>query len=150
MHPKSLALLARPQYVQRTAEWYEIRKGLMTASDAAGALGIPAWEGQRNVRDNLLKQKVSGTFKGNFMTRWGQDNEDQVRDRACEALGITCEEVGLVIHPNYSWLGASPDGVTSCGRLMEIKCPYKRKPIPYEVPHHYWPQVQVMILLTEL
>lgn len=77
------------------------------------------------------------------MTRWGQDNEDQVRDRACAALGIECKDVGLLIHEQHSWLGASPDGVTSCGRLMEIKCPYKRKPIPYEVPHHYWPQIQV-------
>lgn len=60
-------LLARQQYEQRTPAWYEVRKGLMTASDAAGALGIPAYASQRNVRAGLLKQKVSGTFTGNHM-----------------------------------------------------------------------------------
>jgi hypothetical protein len=27
----------------------------------------------------------------------------------------------------YAWLGASPDGVTLSGRLVEIKCPYNRR-----------------------
>jgi putative phage-type endonuclease len=143
VHPRVPELLARQQYEQRTPAWYEVRKGLMTASDAAGALGIPAFKGQRNVRKSLLEQKVSGTFTGNHMTRWGQDNEDQVRERAMQAVGEIAYEVGLVVHPELPWLGASPDGVTNTGRLIEIKCPYKRPIIPTEVPHHYWPQIQV-------
>jgi len=150
MHPAVPVLLARQQYEQRTPAWYEVRKGLMTASDAAGALGIPAYASQRNVRESLLKQKVSGTFTGNHMTRWGQDHEDAVRDRAMAALGEEAFEVGLVVHPELPWLGASPDGVTNTGRLIEIKCPYRRKPIPYEVPHHYWPQIQVQLECTDL
>lgn len=150
VHPKVPELLGRQQYEQRTPEWYEVRKGLMTASDAAGALGIPAFKGQRNVRQSLLQQKVSGTFTGNHMTRWGQENEDQVRERAMQALGEVAWEVGLVVHPDLSWLGASPDGVTNTGKLIEIKCPYKRKPDPQEVPHHYWPQIQVQLECTNL
>jgi putative phage-type endonuclease len=150
MHHAVPKLLARPQYEQRTPEWYEVRRFLMTASDAAGALGIPAFKGQRNVRESLLKQKVSGTFTGNHMTRWGQDNEDQVRERAMQAVGEIAWEVGLVVHPELTWLGASPDGVTNTGRLIEIKCPYKRKPIPEETPHHYWPQIQVQLECTDL
>lgn len=84
------------------------------------------------------------------MTRWGQDNEDQVRERAMQAVGEIAWEVGLVVHPELKWLGASPDGVTNTGRLIEIKCPYKRKPIPTEVPHHYWPQIQVQLECTNL
>ncbi len=150
MHPKVPTLLARQQYEQRTPAWYEVRKGLMTASDAAGALGIPAYSGQRNVRESLLKQKVSGSFTGNHMTRWGQEHEDEVRDRAMAVLGEHAYEVGLVVHPELTWLGASPDGVTNTGRLIEIKCPYKRKPIPHDVPHHYWPQIQVQLECTDL
>lgn len=150
VHPRVSELLQVEQYEQRTPAWYEVRKGLMTASDAAGALGIPAFKGQRNVRQSLLEQKVSGTFTGNHMTRWGQDNEDQVRERAMQAVGEIAWEVGLVVHPTLTWLGASPDGVTNTGRLIEIKCPYKRKPVPYEVPHHYWPQIQVQLECTNL
>lgn len=110
IHPVVPKLLARPQYEQRTEAWYNVRKGLMTASDASGALDIPAFKGQRNPRKALLEQKVSGSFTGNHMTRWGQDNEDQVRERAMIALGEVAWEVGLVIHPELEWLGASPDG----------------------------------------
>jgi putative phage-type endonuclease len=150
VHSRVAELLAVEQYEQRTPAWYEVRRGLMTASDAAGALGIPAFKGQRNVRASLLDQKVSGTFTGNHMTRWGQDNEDQVRERAMQAVGEIAWEVGLVVHPELRWLGASPDGVTNTGRLIEIKCPYKRKPVPGEVPHHYWPQIQVQLECTDL
>lgn len=150
VHPAVCKLLARQQYQQHSPEWYAVRKGLMTASDAAGALGIPAFTGQRNVREALLQQKVSGSFTGNVFTRWGSDNEDQVRERAMRALGEAAWEVGLVVHPELAWLGASPDGVTSSGRLIEIKCPYKRVIVPSEVPHHYWPQIQVQLECTGL
>lgn len=150
IHPKVPELLSRPQYEQRTPEWYEVRKGLITASDASGALGIPCYKGQRNVRQSLLEQKVSGSFTGNHMTRWGQDNEDQVRERAMQALGEVAWEVGLVVHTALPWLGASPDGVTNTGKLIEIKCPYKRKPTPGHVPHHYWPQIQCQLECTNL
>ena len=72
------------------------------------------------------------------MTRHGQDNEDQVRERAMQAVGEIAFEVGLVVHPELTWLGASPDGVTNTGRLIEIKCPFKRLIVPTETPHHYW------------
>lgn len=150
LHPRVVALLARPQYVQRSEEWYEVRKGLMTASDAAGALGIPAWHGQRNVRDGLLKQKTSGSFTGNHMTRHGQKYEDMVRDRFGDILGVECHDVGLLIHESLPWLGASPDGVTETGALIEIKCPYKRRPVPGEVPHHYMPQIQTQLEVADL
>ena len=173
INPKVPELLAKTQYEQRTPAWYAVRKGLMTASDAAGALGIAAYKGHRNVRESLLDQKVSGTFTGNHMTRWGCDNEDQVRERAMQAVGECAWEVGLVVHEDLPWLGASPDGITNTGRLIEIKvgagiscddslrtavahprplpqCPYKRKPIPYECPHHYWPQIQVQLECTNL
>ena len=55
------------------------------------------------------------------MTRWGCDNEDPVRERAMQAIGEVAWEVGLVVHPDLPWLGASPDGVTNTGRLIEIK-----------------------------
>ena len=150
VHPSVPLLLARPQYEQRTEAWYEVRKGLMTASDAAGALGIPAFASQKNPREALLKQKVTGSFTGNHMTRWGQHHEDGVRERAMQCLGEVAWEVGLVIHQDLPWLGASPDGVTNSGKLIEVKCPYKRVPVPNEVPHHYWPQMQVQMECTDL
>ena len=140
-HPKVVELLKCEQWEQRTPPWYERRKTLITASDCAGALGIPAFHGQRgDIRAELIKSKCHNVFKGNVFTRHGNDNEDMVRDKAMAVLGMKVLEFGLLVHPELPWLGASPDGVTTCGSLIEIKCPYKRQPIPGVIPFHYMPQ----------
>lgn len=154
MHPKVAELLERPQWVQRTPEWYERRKTLMTASDAAGALGIPAFGPAANpemVRANLIKQKCHSTFRGNMFTQHGCDHEDAVRDRLAEIWSDEALEFGLLVHPQLPWLGASPDGIfATSGYMIEIKCPYKRQIVPGHIPHHYYPQVQVQMEVCDL
>ena len=44
----------------------------------------------------------------------------------------SCKASGLVVHPAYPHLGASPDGVVSCSGckekwLLEIKYPFKHR-----------------------
>jgi len=43
-------------------------------------------------------------------------------------LDFKISEVGLVLHPHYPFLGATPDGLVSCSchgdGTLEIKCPY--------------------------
>lgn len=146
MHPQVAELLGRPQYAQRTPEWYEVRKNLMTASNAAAALGIKPYDSFRgDPRAECIKQIVTGSFKGNAATRHGCFHEDGVRDRMCEIMGETAMEFGLLVHPDIPWLAASPDGITSTGRMIEIKCPMRRRIDPGHVPHHYYPQVQVQM-----
>ena len=151
-HPQVAKLLRQQQWAQRTPEWYDRRKTLMTASDVAGALGIPAFEGQSgNIRDNLIKQKVGGTFKGNKFTQHGNDNEDMVCARLAAIVGDDALEFGLLVHPELEWLGASPDGIfRKSGYMIEIKCPYKRRIVPGEIPHHYFPQVQTQMEVCDL
>lgn len=151
-HPSVLRLRACPQWAQRTPEWYEKRKSLITASDAAGALGIGAANASAaTTRRNLLKQKIENTFKGNAMTRHGQNHEDFVREKLEDILGEPIEEFGLLVHPDLDWLGASPDGLSvRSGLLVEIKCPYRREIVPGEVPHHYWPQVQCQMEVCDV
>lgn len=40
---------------------------------------------------------------------------------------LTVKKGGLVINPQYPWLGASPDGITPCGchemGMLEVKAP---------------------------
>jgi len=113
VHPSVQHVLRRHQYEQRTPAWYDVRKGLITASDAGGALNIPAFKSQSNPRRDCLRQKTTGSFTGNHMTRHGQKYEDEVRERAMQALGECAWEVGLLVHEKYAWLGASPDGISS-------------------------------------
>lgn len=140
-------------YAQRTPEWYAVRNDLLTASDAAAALGIRPYESYRqDPREELMKRKLGlvASSYGSAAMQHGVDNEDAARRLYCERTGEEVAEYGLVIHPEHPWLGASPDGVTRSGKLVEIKCPVSREVVPGHVPEHYVPQIQVCMEVLDL
>lgn len=152
MHPQVARLMHVPQYEQRTPAWYEVRKSLMTASNAAAALGIkPFASFTGDARKAAIDQIVSGSFKGNVATRHGCQWEDWVRDRFAEIVHEDILEFGLIKHPSLHWLAASPDGICSrSGAMVEIKCPYRRRIVPGKVPGHYMPQMQTQMEVCDL
>ena len=69
-------------------------------------------------------------------TRWGCVHESAARDTYLARmvknhLNFTIHDCGLVIHPQYPHLGASPDGFVKCYcctcGVLEIKCPFSCK-----------------------
>ena len=58
-------------------------------------------------------------------------------------------EYGCIPHPVYDFIGASPDGITDSGIMLEIKCPSSRK-ITGVIPSYYWCQVQTQLEVCEL
>ena len=65
-------------------------------------------------------------------------------------------EFGLIPHPKFTAFGASPDGICDTnsppeyiGRMLEIKCPPKRK-FTKNVPPHYWMQMQGQLEVCDL
>jgi putative phage-type endonuclease len=147
IHEKVLKLYERPQYAQRTPAWYEIRRGLITASEAAAALGIKPFQGFKgSPREELMLTKLNKprSFSGMAMQH-GVHYENEACDYAMNILGKTNLEFGLIVHPELPWLAASPDGITTDGLCVEIKCPLRRKIVPGEVPHHYYPQIQIQM-----
>lgn len=146
MHPRVAELLQRRQWAQRTPEWYEIRRTLLTASDVAGSLDIKPFASYKgSPRADLLKKKLENKPFGNMYTAHGQKYEDEACAMMASMLGERVLEFGLLVHPEHTWLAASPDGVTTSGKCIEIKCPLRRKIEPGHIPHHYWPQVQVQM-----
>lgn len=158
VHPQVQHLQSVPQYEQRTPEWYEVRQTLMTASNAGAALGMkPFASFEGDPRDDAIQQIVYRTFTGNIATRHGQKYEDMVRDRLCEIMGVRAREYGLIRHSDvrppgegYEWLAASPDGITDCGMMIEIKCPYRRQIKPMYIPDIYAAQMQVQMEVCDL
>jgi putative phage-type endonuclease len=119
---------------------------MLTASDAAVATGTNPYSSEK---DFILSKCGHRSFFGNEATRHGEKYEDEARDKWCDATGEVCHEIGLFQHPLYDWLGGSPDGITESGKLVEIKCPLKRKITP-EVPEHYMPQLQLLMDILDL
>lgn len=151
MHPAVSSLLARPQWAQRTPEWYEIRKGLVTASDAAAILGIPPFASFKgDPRKETMQKKLTSAPLRSMAAVHGVKYEQEACDMAMRALGETAIEFGLLVHRDLAWLAASPDGVTTRGFAIEIKCPTKRRIEPGHIPHHYYPQVQVQMEVCDL
>jgi len=139
-------LIAQEYAEQRSQEWLDLRENMITASDAASAIGESRYESE----DAFVKKKVLRTkWAGNAATAHGTLLEPLVRDLYDAKYNRKSHEIGLVQHRDYPWLGASPDGVTEDGILVEIKCPMSRKIEP-NVPKHYWPQVQLQLEITDL
>ena len=142
-------LLKLPQYEQRTKEWYEQRNNAITASDIPTVLGENAYKSQWT----LFLDKCGGNdkpFVGNDATRWGNHYEDIAILKYSELRNKKVLSFGLLIHPDYPWLGGSPDGITTDGVLLEVKCPLTRKIVHGEVPHHYLAQVLLNLEICNL
>jgi len=139
-------LIAAEYAEQRSQEWLDLREQMITASDVASAIGDNHYETQ----DAFVKKKVLRTkWAGNAATEHGTKLEPMVRDMYDQKTGRKSHEIGLVQHRQYPWLGASPDGVTEDGLLIEIKCPLTRKIEP-KIPKYYFPQVQLQLEITDL
>ena len=146
MHETVRKLLDAEYAPQRSEEWLRLREGMLTASDAATALGINPYE---KPKDLLMKKCGLKKFNGNAATMHGNKYEDEARDIYCLKYNEVAHEIGLRPHPEHTWLGGSPDGITESGKLLEIKCPLRREIKP-EVPVYYMPQLQLLMEILDL
>ena len=122
---------------QRTKEWYEARENKITASDIATAINESKYQ-----KDYvLLKKKVTRDrkFISNAAMEWGVKYEEVAVMIYEQRNKTKVYEYGCLPHPVYDFIGASPDGITDDGIMLEIKCPSSRK-ITGVIPHYYWCQ----------
>lgn len=171
IHPKVKYLQTLPQYTQRTESWYKARELIITASEAASVLfknndtmrNYINFYGIEDYEINPLKgcnpymsltefyRKKCGEipFTGNIATRHGQKYEDVAVGIYSRLFKKDIIEFGLIRHPELDWLGASPDGITNDGIMLEIKCPFRRQ-ITGIAPFYYWVQVQLQLEVCNL
>lgn len=133
--------------VQGSREWKQKRQSLVTASECASVLGRNPYQ----TADKLLMTKCNVVkFNGNKFTKHGQDMEGIAIHRYEQETGHTVRSFGLLVNPLFPWIGGSPDGITDCGRLIEVKCPVMREIILGEVPRMYIDQIQMLLHITGL
>ena len=142
-----------PGIAQRTPDWYAARQTMVTASDVAQALGCAKFGNQRSFfQKKCGLPEEQSAFDGSLPPlKWGVMFEP-VAQNLYSALngGSKVHEFGLLRHPTLSFVGASPDGITDAGIMLEIKCPWKRKIVTGEVPMQYYYQIQAQLAVCEL
>ena len=138
---------------QRSPEWYAMRKEKLTASSIASAIGKCHF----TTREELILSKIEDKpYESNPITEWGVKYEDIAILFYEELYNVKVLDFGLIPHPTFKAFGASPDGICDdtgndeyVSRMVEIKCPPKRK-FTKTCPPHYLMQVQGQLEVCDL
>ena len=146
-------LLEAPGVTQRTPEWYEARKTMVTASDVAQALGCSKFGNQRTFfQKKCGAPEEQAAFDASLPPlKWGVMYEPVAQAiYSAVNLGVRVHEFGLLRHETLSFVGASPDGISDLGVMLEIKCPWRRRIVEGEVPMQYYYQIQAQLAVCGL
>lgn len=142
-----------PQPQQKTKEWYEFRYNLLSASNLWKVFGSDAqrnsliYEKCKPLDMNIIGQ--SNSFTGSSM-HWGVKYEPITVMVYEDMYQTTVEEFGCIEHPEYNYVGASPDGINvdtnnnRYGRMLEIKNIVNRD-ITGVPKMEYWTQTQIQM-----
>jgi hypothetical protein len=129
--------------IQGSPEWYEIRRGKITASRFGVVVngGVDGW--------NTYLEEVRYGWTADFQSegmQWGIRNERGARSTYELVTGAEVTEVGFLIHPEFPNVGGSPDGLVGDDGMIEIKCPHNpdvhKFALRYGVPLEHIPQIQ--------
>jgi putative phage-type endonuclease len=141
-----LSNVKQPQ--QKTPEWYEFRHNLFTASSIWKIFGT---EAQVN---SIIYEKCKPYNSNNFIRSnsmdWGNFYEP-ISIQVYEHLyNTSVKDFGCIQHPDFKFIGASPDGINvdikskKFGRLIEIKNIVNRE-ITDQPKEEYWTQMQLQM-----
>ena len=130
---------------QRTPEWEDARKGKMTCSRMAEAVGLIGSR-RRLWRELTGRERLA-------LAEYEQIVGPRTENRDDGVVGFFVKPVGFVCHPQIDWIGGSPDGL--CHSLfstrvlggVEVKCPVQQYG---RVPDYYVPQMQGLMEIFDL
>jgi putative phage-type endonuclease len=137
-------LKERPFIKQRTDEWFKLRENRLTASDLYDAVYHPI---------TLIKKKLKNvSFNSHSIPalKWGCMFEQAAVNIYSHINSTKVNEFGLLVNDNINNFGASPDGITDEGIMIEIKCPYSREIKDKVIPEKYYYQMQGQMAVCEL
>jgi putative phage-type endonuclease len=137
-------LALQPQPAQRSAEWFATRNDMITASDIAQALGHGKFGTQREFFEKKVDPASSKFDASAPPLQWGIRYEQVANMLYCKRNNVGVREFGLLKHPRVPHIGASPDGISDDGIMVEIKCPWRRQ-VDGQVPEQYYYQIQFQL-----
>lgn len=140
--------MKRVNLTQDGDDWLKWRRTCLTASDAAIIMGLSPY-----CDIDTLRMRKLGLIQEEPCNKWmqrGKDLEPVARKSFIECTGIYVEPA-IVESTDYPFLGASLDGISSCGKfLLEVKCgkASHKLALKGEIPIYYLSQIQHQLICT--
>ena len=162
LHQKMKSLMNVVQPAQRSPEWFIQRSNLITASNAYKAI-----TSQANINAIILEKikaykaltvpviNTRGYAGAETPFQYGIRNEPVSTMYFEHVYNTKVGEFGCMIHKDYPFLGASPDGIVidsstnMYGTMLEIKNPTSRV-ITGTPIKEYWVQMQLQMEVCDL
>lgn len=134
---------------QRTDAWHQARKGKISGTAAGVIMGNNKYQTEADLIRQMVREArgAESEFVMTADVQRGIDREPVTLSRAESELGILFSEVGFVLHPDYDFIGCSPDGISETSGI-EIKNPRSIQPLS-DKPH-YFDQIQLCMACTGL
>lgn len=157
-----MSLVIHDAIEQRSDEWYDQRRGMVTASTVgrlitAKTIKVAANDESRGLCAQLTAERVTGwsdesTYVSADMQR-GIDHEPIALEKYAEQTGATVDTVGFMVRDDWGYsIGYSPDGLVGDDGLVEVKCPRAKGHLTTivsgVVPSHHMAQLQCGLLVS--
>lgn len=144
---------------QRTDGWRQDRAGNLTASTFIDIIALTRAGKPTAARSKLMHQKAFERLAGipihevnSKSLSWGIDLEDPADESYMVTTGGIVVPSPYIAHPEFPFIGASPDGLVGTDGGVEKKCPHDEA-VHIEtwlngMPEDHMPQVQGNMLVT--
>ncbi|MGN6082595.1 lambda exonuclease family protein [Trinickia sp.] len=144
---------------QRTDAWRLARAGKITASRFADVIDVTKAGKPTAARGKYMREIVFERLAqaprhevGGHALRWGSDIESFAREAFELETGLIVLPGQFVTHPEYPFIGASPDGLIGADGGYESKCPMDEavhiNTWLCGMPDEHKPQVQGCMFVT--
>lgn len=123
IHPLSTAYIK-----SNTPEWYNARRGRLTASTRAQLIYCKqGWPTMLKEIWAELAPDWKREPRDSVAMSWGRDNESRALATIELELGVEIQDPGLIINPKWPFIAGTPDGVFERNGKrvsVQVKCPY--------------------------
>jgi len=139
---------------QRTIEWFEARKGRITASSVGAILGLAPYATRADVMRRMVRDALGAEseFSGNIATEYGVNNEAGALIEFEMETGLDVQGSGPITKED--WAVCHPSGLLFTEHGLTVKCPFglrndeNPKFKTLEDQPHYYAQVQFSLWIT--
>merc|ERR1711998_284097 len=95
---------------QKTSLWYDVKNKMVTGTNLCAIDNNSKYKSSKELLNNKLNKSTSNTSEYNDMCMNLGELREEISARLFEKImKVKVNEIGLIRHPKYKYIGASPD-----------------------------------------